>query len=131
MWKVIEWFARWFWSKEEARVTGTTAKPLPPLVIGGYSIPESSVDRTVSAALSIVKGKMAGKSAADIFATIEPTTMAVVEGLANIFFPGAGTGIELVATIIRLLIFMEQNGNPMTQAQVNDWMSRSGAGFSA
>ena len=131
MWRIIEWFAAWFWRKEKAKMTGTAATPLPPLVIGGYSIPEQEVDGTSSALLSIIKGKMAGKSAADIFATVEPTAMSTIEGLANIFFPGAGTGIELVAMILKLLIFMEQNAKPMTQADVNQWMDRSGAGYAA
>jgi hypothetical protein len=109
----------------------TTSTSLPPLVIGGLSIPESNVDGTVSAVLSIVKGKMAGQSAEQIFNTVEPGAMSTIEGLANIFFPGAGTGIELVGMAIKLLVFMEQNAKPMTQEDVNAWMGQSGAGFAA
>ena len=62
-------------------------------------------------------GLKAGKSLPVILAELEPDALAVVESIANIVFPGAGSAIGVLAYIIG-------KSHPMTPEEQQAWFDR-------
>lgn len=51
------------------------------------------------------------------FVAGHPEEIAIIERLANFFFPGAGTGIEV-------LLFIAEYSHPMNPQETDLWMNR-------
>ena len=87
------------------------------LQIGGVAVPWSDVDRLVGAAPSLAREIKAGAPAAQVVAAVGPEILAIIETVANLLFPGAGTGIDVIATLISM-------SRPMTAEEERAWMDR-------
>jgi hypothetical protein len=66
----------------------------------------------------VVDRIIGGMSAEQVVADLEPTALTILEDIANMFFPGAGAVIALLAYII-------SKSRPMTQEETNAWMDRT------
>ena len=89
--------------------------------IKGKTIPADDIEALAATVPTIFVGVTAGKSAQQIIADIEPTLLPVIEDIANMIYPGAGTAIEIISWII-------SNTKQMTQDEQNQWMDRFGIG---
>jgi hypothetical protein len=66
-----------------------------------------------------LKDRRAGKSWEEIARDLEPSAAQVIETVANIFFPGAGT-------VIGIALKLHEMEVPQTQEEINAWMNRFG-----
>ena len=89
--------------------------------IKGKTIPADDIEALAATVPTIFVGVTAGKSAQQIIADIEPTLLPVIEDIANMIYPGAGTAIEIISWVI-------SNTKQMTQDEQNQWMDRFGIG---
>lgn len=87
--------------------------------IAGKAIPLGDIESLASTVPTIIVGAIGGKSATEIITSIEPTLLAVIEDIANLIYPGAGTAIEVIDWVISKI-------RPMTQDELNTWMDRFG-----
>ena len=85
------------------------------------TIPLDHLNLAVQVASDSIKKRQTGTSWEDIAIAMEPSAIAIIEAVANIFFPGVGTIID----IARRLHAMEV---PQTQEQINAWMDRTSNG---
>ena len=89
--------------------------------IKGKTIPADDIEALAATVPTIFVGVTVGKSAQQIIADIEPTLLPVIEDIANMIYPGAGTAIEVISWVI-------SNTKQMTQDEQNQWMDRFGIG---
>ena len=85
------------------------------------TIPLGHLDVAIQVASVAVKQRQAGLSWEQIAVALEPSAIQIVETVANIFFPGAGTIIEIVLKLHSMEV-------PQTQEQIPAWMDRFGLG---
>lgn len=85
-------------------------------------VPWSSIDTLVTAAPLISNGVQHGDTAEQIVAALTPAMLAALETVANLFFPGAGTAIAIVASLIRA-------ARPMTPEEEQRWFERAQGEF--
>jgi hypothetical protein len=89
--------------------------------IGGKAVPLADIEKLFNAVPTALRDYAAGKSKEQIVTDLKPTLIDIGEDVANIFFPGAGTAIEVV-------LFILSKARPMTQEETNAWMDRFGSG---
>lgn len=89
--------------------------------IGGINIPLADAAKLGQAVPTVILGIGANKSAEDIVKEIEPSVLPVIEDVANLIYPGAGTAIKIIA-------FLIEHSKKMNQEETNAWMDRMGAG---
>ena len=65
----------------------------------------------------IKAGVAAGTPLAEIAANLAPDALAVIESVANIIFPGAGSAISVLA-------FVASKSHPMTFEEEQSWFDR-------
>ena len=82
-------------------------------------LPVDVIEQLADAAPKIAHGVRRGLLPEDIADDLGPATLALIEYAANLFFPGAGTAIELIT-------FVAEHAQAMTQDETNKWMDRQG-----
>ena len=91
------------------------------ITIDGIAFPVSDFETAVA---TLQAGLKARKSSKEIFNSLGPACLPIIETLANYLFPGAGTGIELIDFIVNHSIAFWK----LPQAQQNEIENRQGAG---
>lgn len=112
MWKLLARILAWF-AKKEAPELGNIS-----IVIDGKVIPIADVRAMANAIPTALEAYASGQSPEQIVADLRPTLLTVGEDVANLFMPGAGAGIAVIAYILG-------KSRPMTQAETNAWMDRA------
>ena len=124
---VFTWLFNLFLHHEErvqAKPTGklpVNDKGKKMVTLFGIPVPVDDAVSIGEAVANVIRGVGQKKTAEEIVKGMGPDAIALLEGVANLIFPGAGTAIEIVS-------FLVSNSKPMTQEETNKWMDRFGAG---
>ena len=109
----LAWLIGKIWAHEKA-VTAT-------LTIDGIVFPISDFEAAITVLQAGLKAK---KSAKEIFDSLGPALLPIIETLANYLVPGVGTGIELIDFIVK-------NSTPfwaLSQNEQNKIQDQQGSG---
>jgi len=90
------------------------------ITIDGIAFPVSDFETAIVTLRDGIKG---GKTPKEIFDSLGPSSLPIIETIANYFCPGAGTGIALIE-------FVVQNSIPfwkLSQADQNAIINRQGS----
>ena len=91
------------------------------LTIYGVPIPDTAIESLSKAVPVLVFGIGKKMPPSVIVSGIEPIALDIIEQIANVIFPGAGTAIEIIAWLV-------ENQVPMDQQAVNKWMDKTSNG---
>lgn len=114
---VAKWFAlfaAWLidtlWKREKPKMPVTIS-------VGGKAVPLADIEAIATAIPLALRDYAAGKSTAEILTNLAPTLLEVSETAANLFLPGAGTAIGVIAYIL-------SKSRPMTQEEELAYMNQ-------
>lgn len=85
------------------------------------SLPWSDIETVLGVAPGIITALKGGQTPEQIVAELEPSTIKVVEFVANIFLPGSGDLIAVLNTVVTLIV---TNSHAMTSAEQALWFAR-------
>ncbi len=105
----LAWLFSFLWKKEGKRMAAAIS-------IGGKVVPLEDIELIAAAIPTALRDYASGKSAKEIMADLAPTLLSVSEDAANLICPGAGTAIGVIAYILN-------KSHPMSQTEINEWMS--------
>ena len=88
------------------------------IVIKGVTFSVSAVNSLAAAVPIIILGIGNKQSADEIVQALEPAALPIIEQIANLLFPGAGTVIEIVAALA-------SQAKPWTAEDQQRWWDRA------
>lgn len=112
MWRLIARILVYFARKGAPKLANIS------IVIDGKTIPINDVRTLANAIPTALESYANGQSAQQILDDLRPTLLTVGEDVGNLFIPGAGAGIAVIAYLL-------SKSRPMTQAETNVWMDRA------
>lgn len=88
------------------------------IVIKGVAIPIATLNDLAAAIPTIVLGIGHKQNPKTIVNSLAPSVLPIIEDVANLIFPGAGTAVEIIA-------LLGANAQPWTKEDEQRWWNRA------